>query len=43
MLKDRFMINKKLHYGFFSYVFAIVMFIITITPAKIKAMIYKLR
>lgn len=42
-LRDRFMINKGLGYGFQAYIFAIMMFLITISPVWAKKIAYKLR
>lgn len=42
-LQDRFMINKGLSYGFESYLFAMMMFVVTISPIWFKKLAYKLR
>ncbi|MDL2330449.1 glycosyltransferase [Odoribacter sp. OttesenSCG-928-A06] len=42
-LRDRFMINKELGYGLQSYIFAIMMFLITISPVWLKKIAYRLR
>lgn len=42
-LKDRFRINKELGYGIQAYVFAMMMFLITISPVWVKKIAYKLR
>lgn len=42
-LRDRFAINKGLGYGFQAYIFAIMMFLITISPVWVKKIAYKLR
>lgn len=43
MLKDRFMINKALHYDWFAYLFSFLMFIMTLTPPFLKKFLYRIR
>ncbi len=43
MLRDRFIINKTLHYDCSANLFAIMIFFITISPSFIKKMFYKIR
>ncbi len=43
MLSDRFVINKSLHYDPSSYVFALLMFLVTISPAFIRRLLYRIR
>lgn len=42
-LKDRIKINKALQYNIFAYLYAIVIFIITISPVIVKRFFYKIR
>ena len=42
-LKDRFMINKGLGYGIGAYCFALIMFVITISPVWLKKLAYRFR
>ena len=43
MLKDRFMINKSLHYDWSAYLFSFLMFIMTLTPPFLKKFLYRIR
>lgn len=43
MLKDRFMINKALHYDWSAYLFSFLMFIMTLTPPFLKKFLYRIR
>ncbi len=43
MLKDRFMINKALHYDWSAYLFSFFMFIMTLTPPFLKKFLYRIR
>ena len=43
MLKDRFMINKALHYDWSAYFFSFLMFIMTLTPPFLKKFLYRIR
>ena len=43
MLKDRFMINKALHYDWSAYLFSFLMFIMTLTPPFFKKFLYRIR
>ena len=43
MLKDRFMINKALHYDWSAYLFSFLMFIMTLTPQFLKKFLYRIR
>ena len=43
MLKDRFMINKSLHYDWSAYLFSFFMFIMTLTPPFLKKFLYRIR
>nr|WP_303575461.1 glycosyltransferase [Bacteroides intestinalis] len=43
MLKDRFMINKALHYDWSAYFFYFLMFIMTLTPPFLKKFLYRIR
>lgn len=43
MLKDRFMINKALHYDWSAYIFSFLMFIMTLTPPFLKKFLYHIR
>lgn len=43
MLLDRFKINKSLKYDISSYVFALMMFAMTMSPTFIKKFLYKIR
>ncbi len=43
MLKDRFMINKALHYDWSAYLFSFLMFIMTLTPPFLKKLLYRIR
>ena len=43
MLKDRFMINKSLHYDWSAYHFSFLMFIMTLTPPFLKKFLYRIR
>ena len=43
MLQDRFMINKALHYDWSAYLFAFLMFIMTLTPPFLKKFLYRIR
>lgn len=43
MLKDRFMINKSLHYDWSAYLFSFLMFIMTLTPPFLKKLLYRIR
>lgn len=42
-LKDRFMINKGLGYGLYANLFAIMIFLITISPVWLKKLAYRVR
>ena len=42
MLKDRFMINKSLHYDWSAYLFSFLMFIMTLTPPFLKKFLYRI-
>ncbi|MGC8823786.1 MAG: glycosyltransferase [Bacteroidales bacterium] len=41
MLADRWVINRELKYGISSYIYALAMFVLTITPARIRRWAYK--
>lgn len=43
MLKDRWMINKHLKFGLSSYLFASAMFVVTISPAWLRKLLYRIR
>lgn len=43
MLKDRFMINRALHYDWSAYVFSFLMFVMTLTPPFLKKFLYRIR
>lgn len=42
-LRDRFMINRGLGYGIYANLFAIMMFLITVSPVWVKKIAYRLR
>ena len=43
MLRDRFFINRTLHYDLSAYLFAIAMFFVTLMPPMIKKLLYRIR
>lgn len=43
MLVDRFLMNKKLKYDWSAYIFALMMFFMTLAPSYIKKILYKIR
>ncbi len=43
MLVDRWEMNRKLHYDISAYIFAFMMFCMTISPAFIKRFLYRIR
>ena len=43
MISDRWMINRELHYDVSAYIFALMMFVMTVFPSFIKKWLYKIR